>query len=64
MRVNGAILKMDGMNKKWCGSCQAARDADGFKLIETSSKIKRWKCAFCIARQSEQKYRSKKNATR
>ena len=49
------------MERKFCSSCQAMRNAEGFKLVETASKIKRWKCEFCLARQSQQRYRSKTN---
>jgi hypothetical protein len=50
---------MDGMEKKWCHSCQVFRQKDGFKLVKTGNRNKpvmRWKCEFCLKRESERKY--------
>ena len=51
------------METKWCHSCQVFRAKDGFKLVATGSRLKpvhRWKCAFCLKREAERKYASKK----
>jgi hypothetical protein len=46
------------METKFCVSCQVLREAKGFKLV-LRNKIKVWKCAVCLKRQSDQQYRSK-----
>jgi hypothetical protein len=48
------------MDKKFCTSCQKQRDVEGGKMITSSSNIKRWKCAACLARKSNALYTSKK----
>jgi hypothetical protein len=44
------------MERKWCSSCQVDRPKAGFKLVTTGSKVKRWKCEFCLKREAERKY--------
>jgi hypothetical protein len=51
------------METKWCHSCQIFRAKDGFKLVKVGSRTKpvsRWKCKFCLDRESRRKYESRK----
>jgi hypothetical protein len=51
------------MEKRWCHSCQVHRPEAGFKLVKTgklSKPVMRWKCEFCLKRESERKYAKRK----
>lgn len=48
------------MERKWCSSCQADRPKAGFKLVTTSSKVRRWKCEHCLKREADAKYAKRK----
>lgn len=50
------------MDRKFCGSCQSAKPADGFKLVKAGSRLRpvmRWKCSTCLKKSSESIYSKK-----
>ena len=46
------------VERKWCVSCQALREASGFKLVKKNN-ISRWKCSVCLNREAQPKYKGK-----
>lgn len=64
LNLDDAITEkiLDG-GKKYCSSCTSYKSEIGgeFVLTGKGKKIKRWKCANCVARISQTKYASKRN---
>lgn len=47
------------VGQKFCTSCQNYKPVEGGQIVQSSSKIRRWKCATCIAGKSPHLYSSK-----
>ena len=46
-------------DRKFCTSCQTSQPTESFKLV-TTGKVRRWKCATCLAKKSAGPYLGKK----